>query len=198
MIVIDVETTGKQSHFAHIVEVAAVVLDEHFDEKSHFQQLANPGDDALALASEEAMRVNGLSIEEIKKSASSLAVAHALRGVLEAHPTSKIHAFNNSFDIWFLAREPWSVSSKRWGECIMLASMEPMEAEGALERFPNGKAKWPRLEEAARFFGVPYGKGHRALDDARAAARVYAEILRRREETGEIEDEVRAVLEDGF
>lgn len=183
---VDVETTGHKSYSSHVIEVGAVILDEEREEIARFSILSNPGEEALASANPEALEVNKISLEMIRKAPPIEKAAQAFRKFLEAYGYFRKHAYNNEFDLWFLAREPWNIASKAWGECVMLAAMELMDAENAVERFPDGKAKWPKLERAAAFFGVPYGVGHRAEDDARCASRIYAEIIQRRVDCDEI------------
>lgn len=185
-IFVDVETTGHRSYSSHIIETGAVVLDPNRCEIDGFHTLSNPGEEALRLANPTALAVNKISLEDVRKAPPAQEAAWLFREFLERHPHARIHAYNNDFDIWFLARAPWKVSTKRWGECVMRAALEIMEAEDAVERFSNGKAMWPKLEKAARFFGVDYGVGHRAKDDARCASRIYAEILERREMADEV------------
>jgi len=179
---VDVETTGIKSYSSYIVEAAAVAADENLVEIDSFHSMANPGEEALALASPEALEVNRLSLDEIRRAPAAAEAAAAFRAYLDQYPGAEIHAFNNDFDLWFLAREPWKIPSKRWGECVMLASLKVMEKAGVLKRFPDGQPKWPSLQEAAKYFGIPMEPTHRALDDARVAARVYKEILVRRDD----------------
>lgn len=179
-IYVDTETSGLKSPDSCILEIAAVLLDNEGGEIDVFASLVNPGEEALALASPEALSVNGLTLDDLRKAPPQTMVAEQFKTFVGRYPEARIHAFNNGFDAWFLARFPWSVQSTRWGECVMLASMASMEKSGALDRFQDGNVRWPRLEAAAKFFGVPYARGHRALEDARAAARVHTEILKDR------------------
>jgi DNA polymerase III epsilon subunit-like protein len=79
----------------------------------------------------------------------------------------------------------------------MLAAMRVIGAAGALRRRTTGDFKWPTLDEAASFFGVSRVACHRALDDARTAARVHRALLLREEEES-LSDEVRLLMEDGL
>lgn len=181
-IYVDIETTGRRSPGTHIVEVGFVVLDAHWKEIEAFGSLAHPGEEGIRTASPEAMAVNGITPEMLRQAPPAAEVAARLNAALDQHWGATVHAFNNEFDMWFLARPPWNIRTHRWGECVMLAAHAVMEKAGALEKHPYfKKAKWPRLAEAAGFFGVPYGNGHQALDDARTASRVHREILIRRE-----------------
>lgn len=180
LVELDVETSGKKSPQSHIIEVAAIVLDEHYREIASFQSLANPGEDALRYADPEALRVNQITLEMIREAQPSAVVAEDLNKFLDQFWGATFHAFNNEFDQWFLEKPPWTIKPRRWGECVMNAAMDIMARAGALSIRHDGKPKWPKLTEAAAFFKVPYGDGHRALHDSRVAGQVHAEILRRR------------------
>lgn len=195
-IFLDVETTGLKSYNSHVIEASAVVVDPGFKEVDRFHSLANPGEEALAQASPEAFEVNQIALDEVRKAPTIIDVAANLRKFLERFPQTQYHAYNNDFDLWFLARSPWSIASRNWGECIMLATQKIMEEAGTLKKFPDGNPKWPSLQEAAKFFGIPMEQTHRALDDARMAALIYREILRRREELI-LEDEASFLQEEG-
>lgn len=198
-IIPDCETTGKRSYNAHVIELGAVVLDSMLKEVDHFNILSNPGEEALRYAAPEALQKNGISLEEIRTGVPIDEAAARFQVFLAKYSNAKLHAFNNGFDLWFLARKPWLVPAKSWGECIMLASMDMMRDSGDLETFEDGTAKWPTLEHAARFFGVLYEKGHRALPDARVAAGVFSEIQRRRKSQEDVTlSEARNMMEDGM
>ena len=199
IVVTDVETTGKRTPAARVIEVAAVVLDSTLKEIDLFHTLTNPGEEALRFAAPEALRKNGITLEEIRSGIPIAEAGPQLRTFLQKYPGASMHAFNNEFDQWFLERDPWNVPVKSWGECIMLASMELMERAGVLETVRGGKTKWPSLEQAAKFFAVPRDESHRAIPDTRVAAKIYGEILRRRESGEEAAlDESKYVIEDGM
>ena len=191
---LDAETTGRRSHGAHIIEVGAVALDDSFREIGAFESMANPGEEAILKADPEALRVNGITPEEIRRAPPAAEAAQRLREFLARHWGMEIHAFNNEFDHWFFAKEPWNVKSVFWGECVMMAAMENMSRADALKRFADGNEKYPSLAEAARFFGVKYEKGHRALPDVRIAAAVHSAVLMERTAVREASD----VIEQGF
>ena len=179
-IIPDVETTGRRTYNSKIVEVGAIVLSPTFDEIERWSTLVDPGPEALALAQPKAMEVNKLTAADLQGAPKTQDAANRFRALLERYPDATLHAFNNEFDSWFLAKDPWDVKARRWGECIMLASMDIMDAEAALPRRSDGSPKFPNLREAAAFFNVKSKPSHRTIDDCRTAADVYIEILRRR------------------
>lgn len=200
-IIPDIETTGKRTYNSRIVEVAAVVLDENFAEIERWSTLVNPGPQAMALAQPKAMEVNGLTADDLKDAPGTESAAKAFRELLERHPEATIHAFNNEFDGWFLARDPWNVPWACWGECIMRAAMDIMEDAGVLDLRYNGQTKFPNLREAVAFFKCNSETSHRALGDARAAADVFIEIIKQRRscpDDTEIEREPRYIMGEGL
>lgn len=194
---LDTETTGMKTAHARVVEVAAVVLDEKDVEIAHFTSVANPGSEALAFADPVAMNTHGIPPEEIAQAPPSEEVARQLEAFLDEHWGATYHAFNREFDMWFLAQPPWNLPAAKWGECVMLASMEVMDAAHAVDRKRNGEPRWPSLFRAARFFSIPQDGAHRALADARTAARIHAKIREARERALAA-SETEHILEQGY
>jgi DNA polymerase III epsilon subunit-like protein len=196
---IDLETTGLPPYNAHVVEVAAVAIGEGGTEIGHFATFVNPGSAALLGADPKAMAVHGIPVPDIESAPPTEQVARDLAAFLETHAGTRLHAFNNQFEAGILTCPPWAVEPARWGECVMLAAMRVIGAAGALRRRTTGDLKWPTLDEAASFFGVPRMVRHRALDDARTTARVHRALLLRDEKEEEsLSDEVRLLMEDGL
>jgi DNA polymerase III epsilon subunit-like protein len=197
----DVETSGMKTPTARVIEVAAVVLNEKYEEIDSFSSLANPGFDAMVEADPEAMATNGISIDEVAAAPPTQEVAQAFEAFLDKHWGGLLFAFNKDFDSWFLEKSPWNVSLQKWGECVMLASMDVMAKAGKAELRKGGSPKWPSLSKAAAFFNVPQDGAHRALVDARTAAMVYAKILSKRDELRymkESANESIQILEQGY
>jgi DNA polymerase-3 subunit epsilon len=185
-IVLDLETTGLQAYRDHILEVAAVVLDGRNEEIDRFSTLVHPGAEAFSGAEPAALAVNGLDEAALAGAPVTDQAARDLRAFLDQHRPFRLHAYPNEFEQSFLVRTPWNLSGP-WGECLMQAAMGLMTED--LPRLPGGRIKRPRLAEAAAFFGVPpEGKAHRALADARTAARVWAGILASRNEETEADE----------
>jgi DNA polymerase-3 subunit epsilon len=191
---IDVETTGLEVLSARIVEVACVVMGAGGVETGSFSTLVNPGAEALAAAHPDAWRVNGLSPEKLVDAPSEEKAACKLEEFLERFWGAELYAFNTEFDACFLAKPPWGVSPRQWGGCVMLASQKVMGEAGVLQKGSTGGFRRPSLAKAAAFFSVTQAGAHRALTDARTAALIHAEILRR-EKT---EDEIKSFMEEGL
>lgn len=200
-IIPDVETTGRNPYNSRIVEVAAIVLNQDLVEIERWGTLVNPGREALTKAHPEAMAVNQLTADDLKDAPRLDEAAKGFQALVDRHRGATLHSFNNHFDSQFLRQDPWNIPINRWGDCIMLAAMEIMEAAGALEVRYNGSCKYPKLTEAVAFFGLKSPTSHRAIVDARAAADVFIEIQRRHrscENETEIEQEPRYFMREGL
>jgi DNA polymerase-3 subunit epsilon len=184
-IFVDVETTGLRPEVHRVVEVGAVLLSGKGDLISEFSSLVNPGEEALRNADPEALRVNRITLEEIRGAPTADQVERVFREWRALHPRALLHAYHKPFDAGFLARAPWSIENGAWGECVLQAAQDQM-----------GFQKRPKLGDAARFFGIPIGPRHRSLPDARLAGAVYIEVLKIRENLDN--DECHAILENGF
>lgn len=195
--ILDVESTGLVAGRHHVIEVAAVILGRDFEEAASFASLCNPGEEAILAADPQALRANQITPSMIREAPPSEKVARELEAFLDTHWGTTLHSYARAFDSGFLAPAPWNVALQRWGECVMLAATDMMNDHGAADRGPNSRPRWVSLERAAKFFGVHQENAHRALPDARAAAFVFREILRRRLEL-EVDDEVRGVMEHGY
>ncbi len=184
----DLETLGLDSKKHAVIEIGAVVFSGR-KELAAFSELANPGEEALSQANPQALEVNRIPLEEIHKARPIEAVALALKDFLAKH-RGLLHAFPVSFEMAFLSEPPWQIAGP-WGECVMAAARRIM-AEACALRLVNGIPKRPRLDEAAKFFGVDLpGPIHRSLSDARKAALIHAEIREQRI----ADDEVAEVIE---
>ena len=177
---IDVETTGlSPKKGATIIEVALAIYDEEFKEIAHHAETCNPGAWALNIPDiDVALNINHITLAEIRKSAPAKNVSYEIADMRRKYlPEGRLHAFNRQFDAMFLARDPWQVGERAWGDCIMLAAHEIMGPAGALP--PKwGGYKWPKLSEAAPFFKIKViGEPHRALTDVRTTAMIHKAIL---------------------
>lgn len=165
----DTETTGLTDR-AEIVEIGSVVVIEG-KVVSEFQSLVNPGrDHLLPYTAGDVLPHNHIPVSEILAAPHKDHVAVWWYEWMNQYQHLSHHSYNVAFDSRFLSKAPWSLES--YGECVMLAATSEMD-----------KIKWQKLVASAEHFGVSFaGEAHRALVDARAAAEVYVEILKRRAE----------------
>jgi DNA polymerase III epsilon subunit-like protein len=180
-ITIDCETTGFDPKCAGIVEVGAVCF-ENGMEVAQFSEICRPHESCLVGPKvDEALKFSGITRGEILAARPSSEVSTAFVVWLGAYiGEDKLHAYNVEFEARFLGLEPWLIGTGAWGECIMLAASQVIGEAGGLPLFKGGKYKYAKLVDAAAFFGVMRCGEHRALTDARTAALVYEEILKRR------------------
>lgn len=184
VIVLDTETTGlPRDHAARPWQLAAVLLDLDGQEISSFESdmLPDPFPDTPPVR--EALRFLGVERSTIEAAPpSSVVLPKFARWWREAgHP--RITSFNVEFDREMLLRADFDPWRSGWTTCIMLAAHAVMQADESYpgHRWTDGSLKWPRLDEAARYFGVPIVEpAHRALSDARTAAGVLVAVQRLR------------------
>lgn len=105
-----------------------------------------------------------------------------LREVHQIHQP-QISSYNRRFDKAFLEVEPYSLSRRsngEWGPCLMYEAKKAM-----------GTKQCVKLAEACAWFGIDPRTGHRALADARAAAKlaIALGLTREKEEKDGKEDE---------
>lgn len=143
-----------------------------------WQATCNPGSELLADGrADEALRINGLTVEEVLAAPSARRVATDLRSRLaklkEIGGGVELRAFNAPFDRAFLSVTPWKLSLP-WGNCLMV------EAVGRFGS-PTGRMPlWRALTEA----GIDQGRqAHTAGADARSALLLH-EFLHREAPTG--------------
>ena len=168
----DVETTGFSTEKNQIVEVGLAAF-HGAQEIGTFHSLVHATDEAIA-AGADALEKNHINPDDLRTAPLAIDVAELmwqwLRPILAAFPELRLHSFNVPFDRRFMACDPWFVERELWGECVMDASMRAM-----------GQHRYPRLSDAIEYFKVqPEGDAHRALPDARMAAKVHLAILEQR------------------
>lgn len=176
VVVIDTETTSKYPEQAKILEVAAVIVRGGIIEDRFYNSLVNPGMEHLRGA-EASLAVNGLKKEEIAAAPAEKLVKEHFARFIES-TRLPVTSYNVHYDKVVLNTNEWAGLEFDWSECIMLAAQGIMGRKGALP-FRKGDYKFPNLNEAGSFFGVGSGS-HRAIEDARTAARVWIEICKMR------------------
>ncbi len=177
IIILDTETTGlPTAPWARVVELAAVALDDDGTELASLETLIRQD---CPPQSWRALEVNHITREQIA-SAPSVANVRArwVEWLAPYRGRALMTSFNVEFDREMLRRDKLSPSDDKWGPCVMLEAMAAMEAAGKLVWLDWKKEfKWPKLSEAADFFGVTVvGDAHRALTDARTAAGIWRAI----------------------
>jgi hypothetical protein len=81
-----------------------------------------------------------------------------------------VTSYNQDFDKQRMAT--LGLSDVKWGPDIKDLAAKAVNATGKEAVLANGFKKWPSLDEAAKFFGLPPRQEHSPLGDARLAAKV--------------------------
>lgn len=183
IIICDTETTHYRPELAHVVEIGAVVLDLKTGEFGEsFESLANPGIRHL-LHADEALSVNGLTREEILSAPKDIDVAQQFRDWLEKHSYPLVGYNSNYYDSLVLSKAPWGIPMDSWDHDmdVMLLAYGAMKEQDPcpLEWMAwKEEYKWPRLDEAARYYGVlKVEQDHRALSDCMITGRLLLQLM---------------------
>lgn len=165
IIVVDTETTGfPGSEWAEVIEIGAVVIDRDGDERDTFECLIHPV--VMDWRIDAALKVNHLTRDMLTRMGLPPDEARALFGKwVREMGTPFITAYNVPFDRAMLDRGQYA-EGLRWCTCIQRASRDYMGMS-------------LKLGEVAEWFGADIAEpAHRALSDARTAARVMVALRR--------------------
>lgn len=181
--IFDTETTGKLDfhaapdapHQPRLVELACGIFNSEGTLLSSSSLIVQPeGFDIPP----EATKVHGISTNFAHEVGVPLKVVLALFNA-QMRAAGLAVAFNWSFDARVLTGEYLRLG--KWDEldrphaCAMLKAKDYLKLPGFY-----GDYKYPRLEEAHRFFfGKNFDDAHGAMSDVMATARVWFEMLRR-------------------
>lgn len=165
IIVVDTETTGfPGSEWAEVIEIGAVVIDRDGSERDTFECLIHPV--VMDWRIDAALKVNHLTRDMLTRMGLPPDEARALFGKwVREMGTPFITAYNVPFDRAMLDRGQYA-EGLRWCTCIQKASRDYLGVS-------------LRLGGVAERFGVAVAEpAHRALSDARTAARVMVALRR--------------------
>jgi len=178
----DTETTGFVKtglHLGHIeqpriVQLAAVLTDEHGKELSSLNSIIEPEDFEIP---EEATKVHGITTEYARKYGADIKGALGMFMIL-ATKADLLVCHNVAFDLAMiqieLVRKPMGIpaaeSLKQFPVyCTMKESTNVCKIPKA-----SGGYKWPKLSEAYRHaFGKDFDGAHDAMADTRAMKELY-------------------------
>lgn len=175
LLVCDTETTGLDPATSGIVEIAFVVVTER-GLGPVFSSLVWPGRHFLKQAHRMVLaRTSRLTADELLDAPNVAEVFTRWRAwAREAlgEPPYLVTSFNVEFDRDHLRNTPFD-RLFTWQPCIMQRCSEVMGEAGALEpRYDRFGWRWPKLPAACAHFNVEFTECHRALEDAKAAARL--------------------------
>jgi DNA polymerase-3 subunit epsilon len=170
MVAIDTETTGRDPLLDRIVEIACVTYKagQIVDRKSW---LVNPG----RPIPKEAFDIHGIGDEEVKNAPPFAAV---IGEVLEAAKGAVPVAYNAEYDRTILMTEIGRVTidSSSLPPAVRkgIEWIDPLVWARELHRLEKSRS----LGEVSQRLGISLDQAHRAVHDAEAALRVFAEFLR--------------------
>jgi DNA polymerase III subunit epsilon len=164
--VVDVETTGWAPAEAAITEIGAVRVRDG-QVVAEFGSLVNPGTPVPAAITE----LTGISDQML---VTAPPVSVVLPGLLEFAKGSVLVAHNAPFDLAFLTAACEQLGLDWPGFEVLDTVRLARHLMAAPREVPDRK-----LATLALFFDTPVRPSHRALDDARATAVVFGELLGR-------------------
>ncbi len=177
---IDIETTGLDPLYHDIIEIAILPLDGAFEPRADIPPfVARIRARRPQNASAKAMEINGLDLNEGDEYHEFLA---RLLSWLEEYRIERIDALgqNIDFDRAFISAQIPELG-RLLGHRYLRDSQRLACAYNDLVRLRTGKPAFENvgLSDLRRALGIEGSREHRALDDARDAAKVYKALLER-------------------
>lgn len=170
----DTETTGKLSDDCHIVQLAAILTEETIP-ISQINVLIKPID---WIVPDEVVEIHGITTEKCERYGIPIEVALQLMDSLSLQVDIVV-----AHNFWFDGR-----MLKLERNRLQLPPGPPVEVFCTMQESTNivclpgnfGKFKWPKLQEAYKFFFDEEFEGaHDALNDVRACMKIFFEIRKR-------------------
>jgi DNA polymerase III subunit epsilon len=158
--VIDVETTGLFPSVDRVIEVAVVTLDRACHVTDCWETLVDPGRDLGPTS------IHGLTSRQVSGAPTFAEIAPELLWRLSG---KALAAHNVRFDLGFLAAELGRLGLD-WG---------PIEGACTMEMAYLAGARGRSLVDCCESLGIPLGRHHAAVHDARAAAGILVAALSR-------------------
>lgn len=157
----------------HIIQVGASLCDEDGHEGSHIESLVRPTDWSVE---DEAAKVHGITTERARRV--GLPIASVLRQLMAmVVEADLVIAHNMQFERRLIEVELQRLGAEGrwWSDVAKLCTMEMATPILKLPGKFEGEYKYPKLSEAHLFLfpEMLWDARHAALDDARAAYRVY-------------------------
>lgn len=174
---LDIETGGFSITKNGICEIAIVVVNAKYDIIDAFHCLIKPytreGSDQLVSYKDDAMKVNGLSVEQLEKEGIHIDTALSkLISFLETYCISTFIGHNSkAFDIpriaYLLKRfKQYSVAHLKQEDTILIARRKL-------------RLKSYSLGNLCKYFGIINQKEHSAIDDTLATIELYKKLISR-------------------
>ena len=176
ILVLDIETTGFLNQGGSIVEIGIASLNLETGEiKTVFDSLCR--EKILTAKHRKSpfgwiFNNSDLTPEQLRKAPTIEDISLKVQAILNDYPLG-CTAFNKAFDFGFLRSRGFVVKDL---PCPMLLSTSICKLPGK-----RGGYKWPKVEEAYRFFfgKTDYVEQHRGADDAMHEAEIVYELYKR-------------------
>ena len=169
-VVLDLEMSGLSAKQDHIIEIGAIKVVDH-KVVEEYSCLVN----AHCHIPDRVVELTGITEEMMASGEESEVAIAKLLDFIEGYT---IVGQNVSFDYSFLKQ--WAVNHKR---PLELQAWDTLKIARAL--LPAEQPK--KLSALCEYFGIPRGRGHRALDDTKETWQVFEALIRLAEKTGEPE-----------
>jgi len=158
-VAIDFETTGLNPSTNRVIEIGVVRFSSSGGVLSEFESLVNANRDVGRTD------IHGIKASDLVNAPTFSQIANEVISILDG---AVLVAHNKSFDFRFLKRE-FEILGIDLDLFDGLCTMELMSAS-----FPRSPRK---LGKCCELLGIPLGREHSALDDARMSAKISAHVL---------------------
>lgn len=175
LVVVDLETTGlPKEPLAQACEIGAVLLSRRGRVMAEMGALVSapafPG-------CEEAMAKNGIEWDDLEEATTMPFALLQLVALAGSLPGTRMTSFHVAFDQEFLARAGFRWV---WGHCLMREATWMLAADQDRLPWQPDIPRRASLVRACEALGVEHDGGHRALPNARTAARLAVRMARLR------------------
>ena len=179
-VVFDIETTGLSSTSDEIIEIGAVIL-RGGEVAETFSEYVDPG----RHIPEKITELTGISDEMV---AGAPKIDDVLPRFLEFCGDRPLIAHNANFDTGFI---------RQAASRLRLSFDNPYIDTLGISRYVNGELKNHRLDTVAEHYGLGDFEHHRAFEDAKICALIFAEMAKRllEEGVGDVPDMIRTMGE---
>ena len=173
---IDIETGGFSISKNGVCEIAVIITDQKFKILSEVSRLikpyTRPDSDELVSYKEDAMKVNGILVQDLHDK--GLDIAFALQDIMYRLKSNNVKAIiGHNSDVFDIPRINHLLD--RFMNCNLAGYLLHDTMKIAKEKF---KLDSYSLENCCKNFGIINSKAHSARGDARATLELFAKIQR--------------------
>ena len=184
LLLIDTETGGLDPNVHSILSIAALVLNYDGQVIDEFYRLVNEAEDGFIMATEEALKINGLTKEQCQdKGVHPRTVVRELLQLLAEHDMTEsvtLVGHNVGFDRGFLKRLfAKGFAADVFDDVFSHRMICTQSGAGLLDQAGVIRLTSTSLDGVCKFFGITLDRsnGHHAMTDARATAEVFHRLM---------------------